>query len=68
MERMGILVLFLVLIELLLISLHLVLGRIGGMRGQLQPQRKNNTDWPDHPVVPGTKPPTKECIGRDLLP
>jgi hypothetical protein len=26
----------------------------------LQPHRKNNIGWPDHPVLPKTRPPTKE--------
>jgi hypothetical protein len=24
-----------------------------------------NISWPDHPVLPGTRPPAKECTGRD---
>ena len=33
--------------------------------GGLQPHRKNTITWLDHPVLPGTRPPTKECTGRD---
>ena len=29
----------------------------------LQPHRKNNVGWLDHPVLLGTRPPTKECTG-----
>jgi hypothetical protein len=33
---------------------------------ELQPHRKNNVSWQDHPVLPGTtRPPTKECTGRE---
>jgi hypothetical protein len=31
--------------------------------GGLKPYRKNNC-WPDCPVFPETRPPTKECTGR----
>ena len=33
--------------------------------GGSQPHWKNNIGWPDHPVLPETRPPTKECTGRD---
>jgi hypothetical protein len=32
--------------------------------GGLQPHRKN-ISWPDHPVLPGTRPPSEECTARD---
>ena len=40
-------------------------GRTGGAEGDCNP-RKNNIDWPDHPVLSETRPPTKECEWRDL--
>jgi hypothetical protein len=33
----------------------------------LQPNLKNNRGWPDHPVLPESRPPTKECTWRDPL-
>jgi hypothetical protein len=29
---------------------------------ELHPHWKNNIGWPDHPVLPETRPPTKEYI------
>ena len=34
-------------------------------RGGLQPHWKNNISRPNHPVLPGTRIPIKECTGRD---
>ena len=34
-------------------------------RGELQSHRKNNIGWSDHPVLPQTRPLTKECTWRE---
>jgi hypothetical protein len=32
---------------------------------ELQSHWKSNMDWPDHPVLPENRPPTKEWTERD---
>lgn len=36
-----------------------------GRKGELQPHWKNNTVWPDHPVLTKSRPPTKEYTWRN---
>ena len=40
--------------------------RTGGTGGNWNPHRKNNISWLDHSVLPGTRPPTKSCIGVSM--
>jgi hypothetical protein len=39
--------------------------KTGGAGRELLPYWKNSIDWPDYPVLPKSRPPTKKCTQRD---